>query len=293
MKILVTGGTGFAGRHLVEQLRGEGHEVSTLSLDAGEGEASHVVADVCDRDAVLDVVQRFDLVYHLAGLLGTHELLGRSHEAVRVNILGTINILDGARLSGAKVVYVGKPNLSLNTYSITKGCAEAFTTLYNHELELASVSVRWFSVYGPEQSFHTRKAAPYFIRWALRNEPIEIWGAGNQTLDLIYVTDAIAATVRIAKEKSLEGQSIEVGSGVEISVNDLARLIIRLAGSRSEIRYLPMRPGEPLDLRVKADTRALANLGFAPQVGLEEGLAATIDWYRQQANTRREVVHQN
>jgi UDP-glucose 4-epimerase len=293
MKILVTGGTGFIGRHLVDRLRGEGHTVSTLSLDAGGGEASHIVADVCDRDAILDIVQRFEVVYHLAGLLGTHELLSRSYEAASVNILGAINILDGARASGAKVVYVGKPNLSLNTYSITKGCAEAFTTLYNRELALASVSVRWFSVYGPEQLFHTRKAAPYFIRWALRNEPIEIWGSGNQTLDLIYVTDAIAATLRIAREKGLEGQAIDVGSGVEISVNDLARLIIRLSGSRSQIRHLPMRPGEPLDLRVKADTRALARLGFAPQTGLEDGLAATIDWHRRNAQSRPEIAHQN
>jgi UDP-glucose 4-epimerase len=293
MKILVTGGTGFVGRHFVDRLRRDGHEVSTLSLDAGDGDVGHIVADVCDRAAILDIVRRFDLVYHLAGLLGTHELLGRSYEAARVNILGTVNILDGARASGAKVVYVGKPNLSLNTYSITKGCAEAFTTLYNHELELASVSVRWFSVYGPEQSFHTRKAAPYFIRWALRDEPLEIWGSGNQTVDLIYVTDAIAATMRIAREKGLEGQSIDVGSGVEISVNDLARLIIRLAGSRSQIRHLPMRPGEPLDLRVKADTTALARLGFAPQTGLEEGLAATIDWYRRHAESRLDAAHQN
>jgi UDP-glucose 4-epimerase len=286
MKILVTGGTGFVGRHFVDRLRRDGHEVSTLSLDAGDGDAPHIRMDVCERDAVMAIVRRFDVVYHLAGLLGTHELLDRSYEAARVNILGTINILDGARASGAKVVFIGKPNLSLNTYSITKGCAEAFTTLYNRELALRSVSVRWFSVYGPEQSFHTRKAAPYFIRWALRNEPIEIWGSGNQTLDLIHVTDAIAATVRIAGENGLEGETVDVGSGVEISVNDLARLVIRLANSRSELRYLPMRPGEPLDLRVKADTSALAKIGFAPQVGLEDGLLATIDWYRRQADPR-------
>ncbi len=264
MKTLVTGGTGFVGRHFVERLRRDGHEVSTLSLDSGDGDAPHISADVCDRDAVIDIIQGFDVVYHLAGLLGTHELLSRTYEAARVNILGTINILDGARERGAKVVYIGKPNLSLNTYSITKGCAEAFTTLYNRELDLSCVSVRWFSVYGPEQSFHTRKAAPYFIRWALRNEPIEIWGTGNQTVDLIYVTDAIAATVQIANEKGLEGKSIDVGSGVEISANDLARLVIRLANSSSEVRHLPMRPGEPLDLRVKADTTALAHIGFAP-----------------------------
>jgi UDP-glucose 4-epimerase len=293
MNILITGGTGFVGRHFVERLRRDGHAVSTLSLDAGDGLVPHIRADIGDRDAVMDIVQGFEVVYHLAGLLGTHELLVRSYEAARVNILGTINVLDGARKSGAKVVYIAKPNLSLNTYSITKGCAEAFTTLYNHELALSSVSVRWFSVYGPEQSFHTRKAAPYFIRWALRDEPIEIWGTGNQTLDLIYVTDAIAATVAIANDKTLEGKSIDVGSGVEITVNDLARLIIRLTNSRSELRYLPMRPGEPVDLRVKADTTALTDIGFAPRVALEEGLLATIDWYRRQTDVRRQVVHQN
>lgn len=281
MKILVTGGTGFAGQRIVDRLRHGGHEVHTLSLEAVNDYPQHITADVRDRETTIQIVQGFDLVYHLAGLLGTHELLDRSYEAVQVNVLGTINILDGARRDGIKVVYVGKPNLSLNTYSITKGCAEAFVSLYKKELKLPCVSVRWFSVYGPEQSFHTRKAIPYFIRWALRDEPIEIWGTGNQTLDLIYVDDAVAATIQIAGEKRLEGKTIDVGSGSEISVNELARLIIDLTHSRSQMCYLPMRPGEPLDLRVRADTTMLREIGFVPRTDLEVGLRSTIDWYKR------------
>lgn len=281
MKVLITGGSGFTGSHLAQRLRMEGRDVFTLSIEPRVGDNRHILADVTNRETMFDLIPRFDVVYHLAGLLGTHELISSAFEASRVNILGTVNILDGALRKGTKVVYISKPNLSLNTYSITKYAGESFVRMYHDELQLPTVCIKWFNIYGPGQSFHPQKAVPYFIRWAIRREPIEIWGTGEQTMDLMHVADAVSAAVLIADEPKLEGTTVDVGSGKETTVNDLAKLIVGISHSRTELRYLPMRSGEPLNIRLKADATVLTSLGYVPRIDLKAGLRETFEWYRK------------
>ena len=281
MKILVTGGTGFIGSHLIHELRKKKHEVYALTIDKHSNQKNIILADITDRKAILKIIPEFDMVYHLAGLLGTSELINKAYEASRVNILGTLNILDAAVLHKTKILYVTKPNCWLNTYSITKFAGESFAKMYYEQLGVPTVSVRWFNVYGPNQSFHCQKAVPFFIRWALQNKPIDIWGDGEQTVDLIHAVDAVKATIMVGNCKDLEGSTIDIGSGRETTVNDLAKMILKKINSSSRIQHLTMRPGESPNTRLKADIKIISSLGFRPAIKLEDGISDTVDWYKK------------
>ena len=284
MKILITGGTGFIGSHLTALLEEKGHDVTLLSLESrvasNAGKTKFLSADIMDREKILNIIPHFDVVYHLAGLLGTSELITEAHRATLVNVVGTINILDGALKNMTKVICITKPNVWLNTYSITKEASEKFAKMYYKQFQLPTVSIKWFNVYGTRQSFHCQKAVPYFIRWALRNEDIQIWGNGNQTMDLIHATDAVRATVMIGEDESFEGTTVDVGIGEETTVNELANTVMRMTESNSRITHLLMRAGETPDTRLVADTRILKRMGFTPEYTLEKGMRETVNWYR-------------
>jgi len=281
MKILVTGGSGFIGSHLVSELQQRGHDVDILSNDMpGQSvKSNYIYADITDREKMLSIIPKYEVIYHLAGLLGTSELIEKAYEASIVNILGTINILDGARVNKSKVIHITKPNCWLNTYSITKYAGESFAKMYYKEFGLPTVSIRWYNVYGPNQSFHCQKAVPFFIRWALKNEPIQIWGDGEQTMDLIYATDAVRATIEIGQQNKYDGETIDVGSGSETSVNDFAEMVIKLTNSKSQIQHLPMRAGEDMNTKLCADISVIKELGFKYMFDLESGMRKTVDWY--------------
>lgn len=286
MKVLITGGTGFIGSHLSKLLKNLGYSITLLSLEKQPitrlADVKYIYGNINDRSLMMRVVPNFDIVYHLAGMLGTSELIAEAHSASVTNILGTINVLDAALKKKTKVVHITKPNVWLNTYSITKEAGEKFTKMYYEQFGLPTVSVKWFNVYGPQQSFHCQKAVPFFIRWALRNEPLEIWGSGEQTMDLIYVEDAVRATVLIGEAKDLEGSTVEVGVGKETTVNELAGLIKKITDSNSRVLHLPMRAGETLNTKLVANTEALRSLNFRPKYTLKKGLEQTCGWYRKQ-----------
>jgi len=283
MKILITGGTGFIGRYLHAELKQKGHQVYSLSnRDNNTKQNNFIQADITNRKKMLDIIPQFDMVYHLAGLLGTSELIKKAYQSSRINILGTINVLDGALKNRTKVVYITKPNIWLNTYSITKAAGESFVKMYYAEFGIPTISAKWFNVYGPHQSFHCQKAVPFFIRWALDNQNIEIWGDGNQTMDLIHAKDAVRATVLIAENSTLEGKTIDIGSGKETSVNQLAHMIKTAAGSKSKIVHLPMRPGETPNTKLKANMSHLDKMNFNCTISLEQGITETVMAYKQQ-----------
>ena len=279
MKILCTGGSGFIGSFLVSELYKEGHDVTVLTNDKETKGKNIVNADITDREAMLEIIPKFDIVFHLAGLLGTSELIEKSYEASMVNIIGTINILDGARKNKTKIVHITKPNVWLNTYSITKYASESFAKMYYEQFGVPTVSIKWFNVYGPNQSFHCQKAVPFFIDWALKGKDVEVWGSGEQTGDFIHAEDAVRATVAISKVKELEGTTVDVGSGKETTVNELAELIIKNTNSKSKIIHLPMRAGETEDTKLCADLTVLNSIGFKFNRELEEGIKETIEWY--------------
>ncbi len=283
-KILITGGSGFIGRHLTQLLQEKRYSVFWLdkSVKHTLPRVKVFQGDIRNETIVNKAMKGMDYVYHLAGLLGTEELLFNTIEAAEVNIIGSLTIMEAAVKNNTKLLLVSKPNPWLNTYSITKETSEKFCLMYQKEFGLKAVIVKWFSVYGPGQKHYgVQKAVPTFIVRALKGESLPVFDRGRQTADFIYTSDAVRATIQVAESKKAEGKIVEIGTGKETRIIDLAKMILRMTGSTSKIEYLPMRKGEDRGARVVADIKLLNKLtNFTPKVGLEEGMAQTIAYYK-------------
>ncbi len=273
-KVLVTGGKGFIGAPLVNQLKKRGYEVTVFDLPEN---------DVTNLEQVRRAMVGIDTVFHLAGMLGTHELVVNSAKAVGVNIIGTLNILEAAKEVGAKVLFMSKPNCWLNTYTITKVAAESFCEMYGKEFGVKYVILKPFNVLGEAQPMvDYRKAVPFMITESLQGKPLTIYGDGEQTVDLVYVGDVAEACILAGENEAAVGKIIEIGSGEEVTVNDMARLIIKLTGSNSTINHIPMRRGEVEHTHIKADISAMRDLlVYIPHTSLEDSLKKTIEFYRK------------
>lgn len=288
-KILITGGAGFMGSFLAEKLAQKGYQVTIFDIEEPKftPDIAFIKGDITNRELIDKVLKGQDVVFHYAGMLGTHETVERAYLTAKINILGALNIFDAALKNKVKRVYdVTKPNYWRNPYTITKIAAEEFGLMYRDEFGLPVILLRYFNVYGPRQRVDIyQKAVPTFILKALRNEPIPIFGDGTQGTDHIFVEDAIEATVQLFEKGMMPKDAVEIGSGIEVTVNEIAQKIIDLTGSKSKIEYKPMRKGETEHTRIQADVSYLRNvLGFKPKFSLEEGLIKTIEYYKNYIN---------
>jgi len=278
MKILVTGDQGFIGKHLVKKLEERGHEVVGLDIVNNQ--------DITDPKHVGEAMSGCDYCFHLAGLLGTHELVDNTAKAAEVNIIGTINVLDACVLNNTKLIEISKPNVWINTYSITKEASEKFTEMYRIEHGLKAAVVKWFNVYGTGQPLFEeigyKKAVPTWIVDGLQGIDIEIYGNGKQTMDLIHTEDTVDATIAIMDNfEKCEGEIFEVGAE-EVETNKVAEMIRDLTGGVSEIRHVPMRKGEVSNTKLRADLSKIEEYtGWTPKVPLEEGMKECVDWYEK------------
>lgn len=309
MKVLVTGGAGFIGSHIVEHFQ-EQAEVRVIdNLRSGfrsnldHLEVTFYEGSILDRDLVRRAVDGVDFVFHQAALVSVPESMLKPAECVQINTLGLLNVLEEAAaatvkklcFSSSAAIYGDNPTMPKtetvlpepkSPYAITKLDGECFCGMFHEQGRLNTVSLRYFNVFGPRQDpkSHYAVAVPIFIHQALRDEPITIFGDGEQTRDFIFVKDIVAANVYAAMTPTLSGV-FNVAYGKKTSINYLARKVIRLLGSKSEIQYLPERPGD-----VKhslASTGKLLSAGFRPSYDFDAGLASTIDFFRnklQQAN---------
>lgn len=287
-KILVTGGSGFIGSHVVDNLLNRG--ISAVILEHGRNGiykkgVEVFLGDVRDEEAVLDAVGSCEGVVHLAGMLGTQETIEKAMDATEVNILGSLNILDACRLHDKRVVLISAGNYWMNnSYAITKSAAERFGIMYRKEFGTQVAIVRGFNIYGPRQRAEpVRKVVPTFVLGALKGEDLIVYGNGNQFMDMIYVEDVAEIIVRaLLRNDGGSDTVIEAGMGRNTTINELAALVVRLSRSESRIRHVDMRPGEDPEAVVKADVDTLRTVGFSPErlTSLEEGLGKTVEWYR-------------
>lgn len=293
MKVAITGGSGFVGSAIYREcLKRKNFEVVLLDKTEPEYQLPYNVSWIeCDttnpelvRKCLKDV--KPDHLYLIAGVLGTTELNRTPLKAVTNNIGGVATFLDVCveEESFPKLFYVTKPNVWENMYTITKETSEKMVKLYMKEFNLRGCIHRWFNAYGPGQHTHPiRKAVPYFILKALNNQTLEIWGNGKQTVDLIHIDDiAYLAVEAMNLDTTTQDRVIDLGTGIPVTVKELAELIIKLTGSKSEIIYKNMRPGEVDDTLLVADTEDL-NRFISPNYkfkDLEVGMLETIEYYR-------------
>lgn len=289
MKILVTGGTGFIGSHVIDQLHLDGHEAEVFDHRGRGG----FLGDIRDSTAVTEAMSHVDGFIHLAGILGTQETLKNPRPAVETNILGGLNVLEAASQYGVPGVCIGVGNHFMpNTYSITKSTVERMVKMFNIERGTRINVVRAMNAYGPRQvpakpygPSSVRKIAPSFICRALKGDPIEVYGDGQQISDMVYVTDVANVLVRClyhaAQGDVLDGV-VEVGPEEHNTVLQIASLVKELTGSSSEIVHLPRRPGEVPFAPVCADTDTLGKIGMNAKhfVPLREGMLKAIEYYR-------------
>jgi UDP-glucose 4-epimerase len=290
---LVTGGNGFIGRYVVEELRRRGRTVHVLDHAANETPgATTYLGDLRDATAVTEAMAHADSWIHLAGVLGTQETITNPRPAIETNILGGVNVLEAAAQYGLPGVNIAVGNWwEQNTYSITKSTMERFCEMYRLYRGVPVTVLRALNAYGPRQSVaapygpsKVRKIVPSFIMRALHGVPIEVYGDGRQVMDMVYVEDVaellVLALERTEEYGGLEGV-LEAGTGAEMTVNEIAAEVIRAVGAGT-VEHLPMRPGETPNGRVLGDPGTLKVLGWQPEdfVPLADGIAATVRWYR-------------
>lgn len=302
MKILVTGGTGFIGQYVVEELLSRGYSVLKFDRDARfEDDTKHIdlfLGDIMDDVAVTEAFAHCDAFIHLAAVLGTQETIKNPRPAALSNLMGGLNVLEASAQYKIPGVYIGVGNHWMNnTYSITKTMIERFIDMFNKNRGTTINIVRAMNAYGPRQvpaapygPAKVRKITPSFVCRALYNDDIEVYGDGTQISDMIYVTDVAKALVNTL-ETSIKGvviPTIEIGPKENNTVNEVAELIVKLSDSKSKIVHLPMRPGEIPNSVVKADWTTLESIGMNPDnlVPLEQGIMNTIEYYRGYLNQK-------
>ncbi len=299
MKVGITGGSGFIGHWVVEELIARGHTpliFDHLGRSSQDKDIEIFLGDVRDSVAITEMAAHVDGIIHLAAILGTQECMKNPRPAVMSNIEGGLNFLEALAQYGLPGTYIGVGNHFMNNpYSISKTTIERFVTMYNKERNTRVNTVRAVNAYGPHQRVappfgpgRVRKITPAFICRALCGMPVEVYGDGQQISDMIYVADVAKALV-LSLEAAAEGRVldkvVEIGPQDHHTVQEVAELVIDLcvkAGyDEVPIVNLPMRPGEIPGAIVTADTSTLELIGMKVEdlMPLTEGMSRTIDYF--------------
>ena len=301
MKIVVTGGAGFIGSHLVDRLIKEGHMVIVVdNLSTGKKENLNKRAKFYKIDIRSSKIPQIfkkekpEIIFHLAALPRVPLSVEKPVLTSKVNILGTVNVFKSSIDSGAKriifasssSVYGDQKKLPLkesmvpnpiSPYGLQKLVCEQFAKLFTNLYNVPIISLRYFNVYGPRIDFDSDYSLVIgkFLKQKAKGKPLTIFGDGEQTRGFCYVEDVVEANILAMKSKRLKGgEVINIGSPKSYSVNYLAKLI---GGERM---YLPPRAGDPK--HTKADiTLAKKLLGWRPKTTFEKGLKKTIEWFKR------------
>jgi nucleoside-diphosphate-sugar epimerase len=315
LRILLTGGAGFIGTQLVRRLAPNNriviydnlHRNALQYIDLKSYPSVEVVkGDVLDREHILSAARGCDVVIHLAAIAGVDTVMEMPTLTMKVNLLGTLNTLDAAVAAGAKrfidfstsevfgshvymaeehnATALGVVGESRWTYAVSKLAAEHLVSSYHKESGLATVTVRPFNVYGPQQvgvgAIHT------FVVDALKGQDLVVHGDGNQIRSWCYVDDMVDGAVLCLERDEAVGHVFNIGNPrATVTVANLAQLIRRLCNSTSKVTY-GYKDYVDVELRIPSIKKAQSLLGYWPKVDLEDGLARTIEWYRTQINDK-------
>ncbi len=317
---LITGGAGFVGSHLAEALLDQGHHVIILDdLSSGSmGNVEHlrthgalefIVGGLKSFSLLEELVDRSDVIYHLAASVGVFNIIESPVRTVENNIGGTQSVLRAASVRKRKVIVastsevygksvdspfredgdlvLGPSSKARWSYAASKLVDEFLALAYWREHQVPTVVVRLFNTIGPRQTGQYGMVVPRFITQALRGQNLTVFGNGQQTRCFTCVYDVVEWLQRLASEKAAIARVFNLGNPREISIEELARLVIRLTGAQVGIDYIPYEkaydPGfEDMERRVPDISRVVETTGYRPRYSLEETLGVTIDSIRAQ-----------
>lgn len=294
MKILVTGGRGFLGKPLVEALS-QRNEVIVLSRHIDKCKrlknVQYIEADLLHLDD-LAIDKNFDALIHVAALVPRTNDQDIAREMIDVNVVGTINLLENFHRTN-RIIFISTaetygpynsglindnlPQYPVSFYGASKTAAEKFCQAFCYKNNKKLTILRMSNIYGPGETIN--RAIPNFIKAALKNEPIMIFGDGTELRDFIFIDDAIGGIV--AALESDNGGVYNLGYGKGVSIKEVAELIIKLSNSSSNIVFTS-RAKEKYD--VILDTSKLSLLNYQPSTPLEEGLVKEIEWFKEHGN---------
>jgi UDP-glucose 4-epimerase len=315
LKFLVTGGAGFIGSHLSETLIARGNKVviidnqstgSVRNLSSINAKVELITGDILDKTLLEKYVVEADFVVHLAAALGVFNIVNKPLQSLKTNIQGTENILELADkyrkpvlIASTSEVYgkndkvplneeddriIGHPLKSRWSYSEAKAVDESLAYFYYLENKLPIRIVRFFNTVGPRQVGQYGMVVPRFVAAAIRNEPIQVYGSGDQIRCFCHVSDAIRALLLVIDSDEAIGQVFNVGNNQQISIMDLAKKVIEITGSKSEIKRIPYAEAYPegfedMQRRVPDISKIKTALGWSPEIGLDQIIKDIANFY--------------
>ena len=329
MRALITGGAGFIGSHLADMLMKQGHQVSVLdNLSTGRLEnIAHLqgrpgftcTIDSVTNDAVVgDLVDRADVVFHLAAAVGVKLVVQKPVHTIETNVHGTETVLRHASRSrklvlvastsevygkGIKLPFsedadlvLGGPSKTRWGYATSKLLDEFLALGYWKEHQAPVVVVRLFNTVGPRQSSRYGMVLPNFVKWALQGAPITIHGDGSQTRSFTWVGDVVSAMLALVQEPKAVGEVFNIGNGAEVSILELAERVIAMTHSDSTLQFVPYAQAfdasfEDMQRRVPDITKIRQYVGYRPKVHLNEIIVRVVEFWRpEQSLTAPRVV---
>lgn len=271
MRVMVTGSSGFLGTEVRAKLGQGGHQI--VEFDRTHGLHVERFGDVMLK------MKNVDAVIHLAGVLGTAELFNDPHQAVDVNVRGTLNVILEAHEKKARYVGITMPEVWDNVYQATKRCGKGLASAWHRHHDLHVSHVRAFNAYGIGQKVHgVQKIVPTFATLAWRNDPIPIWGDGTQTVDMVWSRDV--ARMLVDALDYGDDEVFDAGTGVAMTVLEVAEMVIDITGSRGGVKHLPMRAGEH-ETKIVAQGEGWDKLGWHPEFDMER-FVQTVEYYREE-----------
>jgi UDP-glucose 4-epimerase len=314
-RIVITGGAGFIGSHIAAEVAKEYEVVIIDNLDdyysldlkrrnleilLANPNVRFIEGDITDADLLRRVIDSdVEFVYHEAAQAGVRISVENPFKPNQVNVLGTLNVLKASLDAGVervinassssvygKVKYLpfdeAHPTMPVSPYGVSKLAAEHYCRVFYEVYGLPTVSLRYFTVYGPRM--RPDLAISIFTGKMLANEPITVYGDGEQTRDFTYIDDIVRVNRRLLETSAADGYAMNVGGGHRITVNDLIAHLREITGSASEVVYSDKQKGDAE--HTSADTSLVGELvGYRPEVSIREGLGRFVDWYT--ASSRR------
>jgi len=306
-RIIVTGGSGFLGKHLCRTLLAAGHQVKNIDLRPND-EVETVIGDIQDTELMKQEIKDADVVFHLASLIEAGESVKFPQKFIDVNVSGTVSVLEAMRLNGVKTLIFsssaavyGEPmrtpieeddrTMPINPYGMTKLAMEALLSSYVASYGITGIALRYFNLYGPGEAHEPEThAIPRFVKQIYLDQEVTVWGQGEHQRDFIHIMDVVSAhlsAIELSLREPNKYHYINISAEKPITVAEVISLLEKIMNKKAMVKNFPNRPGDPLVLIANA-TKAHKVLGWEAKISFEDGLKESVDYltklFQEQTN---------